>query len=325
MRKYLLLSICLLTLPLTLLAQPALTVHGQIHNGTAGASQPANLPVTLHVFTGETEHATYTTTADAQGAFQFEPFDTGPEQHLVARTTYQQVDYYSAVCSPNPEQTHLSLPITVYESTTQASTVAIDRHTLIIEPAINEPLLHVADHYQVSNLGDRTYIGPASGAGQRVTLTGTLPAAARQPSGDDPTLRVAGGGFTIRTPIRPGEQSTQALIQYHLPYTANLPVNYQSNLPISQTLLIIAETAYLAPAGAAFSAPGHFTTSLGAGLSYTAGPLTAHQPLSFTLEPQSSPMQRAPWLEAGIGLAALLLALAGAYLLLRRPRSRLRN
>ena len=184
------------------------TVVGQVTNGTPGGAVPAGLPVTLYVSETLEETAVPTTALAADGSFRFEGLSLAEGSVLLARVRYRGVLYSSDAAAFEADQRELSLEVTVYEATEDAAAVSVTRLHIFMVPA--DDRLRVAELHQVTNAGDRTFIGAEDPAtGRRVTVDFSLPPGASEPRLDEaePGERFLEreGGFSDTEPVLPGE------------------------------------------------------------------------------------------------------------------------
>src|SRR5262249_40942239 len=148
------------------------TVTGTVTNGTPQGAAPAGLSVALHGFDGQSLQGTYTTTAGADGSFQFPGVVYTPSRQFIATTDYQGVTYASQVGTFDVGQGTLSLTLPIYETTTDAKVLAVDQVHMFLE--FNSPSqVTIGQLFIFSNLGDRTYA-----AGSSNPLSFNLPAGA---------------------------------------------------------------------------------------------------------------------------------------------------
>nr|HID13318.1 hypothetical protein [Anaerolineae bacterium] len=308
-----------------------MAVVGQVVNGTPDGTVPADLPVTLHVFSGVEKTGTYTTTLAADGSFHFEGVTLQEGEAAVARVVYQGVIYVSNLVTFEPGQQELSLPVTIYETTEDTADVLVTQLHIFMTRAGER--LQVGEYYLVSNTGERTYVGVEDPeTGQRATLNFALPEGAEGLRFDGPGLGERyleqEGGFADTDPVQPGTATVQVLFSYELPYREGLQVERVLDLPVASVVLVLTEGGG-ALEGEGLTPAGTLDTQMGPALSYTAGPLAAGEALAFTLVGQphavapSAPAGLAPVRntarEAGIGLLALAGALVAVYLLWRSP------
>lgn len=201
----------------------------------------------------------------------------------------------------------------------------------------SESGLGIGEYYLLSNSGEQTYEGvedPQSG--ERVTVSFTLPVGAQGLRFNGPGLGErfveVEGGFADTEPIPPGTATVEVLFTYELPYREGMQVERVFGVPVASVVLVIAEEG-LALAGDGVVSAGVLDTQMGPALSYTAGPLEVGESLVFSVVTNLQPLPVAPVAaapgasaaprsaarEAVVGLVALAVALAAAYLLWRSP------
>ena len=182
------------------------------------------------------------------------------------------------------------------------------------DAAEGERLL-IAEEYVISNQGAETYTG---------TLTFTLPDEARALSFDGPGLgeRYLGDPhhFTDTQPIPPGSATSRVGYSYELP-TTSIPLTRALDVPITSVVLIL-HGERLALAGDQISAMERMETQMGPARAYTAGPLSAGEPLVVDVIPAATTPHAAgrnTTGEIGLGMMALALGLGVAYRVWRAP------
>jgi hypothetical protein len=197
-------------------------INGSLVNGTAGASTPNALTVSLTIYRNKVvEDIKYATSSD-QGQFSFSQLPTDASYSFVAGTVYQKVTYSSDLISFSSGQLSASLQLKVYESTTAAVPISIMMSHSVLNYASG--LFMIKEYNFFVNSGDRTYLGvnvdPASG--RMETLKLSLPSGA---SGflPDPALAnyltISGSQVSYSAPLLPG--SNQIIYSYVVPGTAD--------------------------------------------------------------------------------------------------------
>src|SRR3972149_2844806 len=89
------------------------------------------------------------------GAFAFTDVDIAPGRIFVVTTEYQGAIYGSQAAHVSGEDLSLDVPLTIYDSTSDASQLRVDRlHLLFDFPGPD--LIRVVELWILSNLGDRT-------------------------------------------------------------------------------------------------------------------------------------------------------------------------
>jgi hypothetical protein len=210
-------------------------VNGSLVNGTAGASVPGSLAVSLTVYQNNTVQDVRYTTSSEQGQFSFSQLPTDSSYTFVAGTVYQKVPYSSDSLSFPSGQLSTSAQIKVYESTTAVVPISIMMSHSILN--YGSGLFMIKEYNFFVNSGDRTYLGvnvdPASGRTQTLKLS--LPARASGFQADPALanyLTVSGSQVSYSAPLLPG--SNQIIYSYAIPcqadsYRLEWKVNYNIN------------------------------------------------------------------------------------------------
>jgi mono/diheme cytochrome c family protein len=137
----------------------AMTITGQVTNGTADAPVPPDVPVTLFVVQ-ETESGVDSTpletTADAEGRYTFENVPMAAENRYVVRAVYQQRGFASDLVSGTELGAQDGvLPVTLYELTADPSVMRIKAMSMRIE-SLNDGL-QILQEAVFENTSDRLY------------------------------------------------------------------------------------------------------------------------------------------------------------------------
>lgn len=305
-------------------------VVGEVTNGTSGGIVPADLPVTLRVFTEMEETGVYTTTVGAEGAFTFEGLSVSGGETLVARAAYREVIYTSDFVTLESGQQELSLPLTIYETTEDPAAVSVTQLHLFVSRKADR--VQVGEYCLVGNSADRTYLGQADPeTGQRTTVGFALPQTAQNLRFDGADLGqrflAREEGFADTQPISPGEATVELSFSYELSYREGEQLRHSVNVPVKAAVLVVPGEE-MALEGEALTPQGTIDTQMGPALSYTAGPLAAGEQLAFQLvrpaagEQVSAAVQGRGRNRANgitIGLATLAAAAVVVYLLWRSP------
>lgn len=308
-----------------------IVVTGEVINGTAGGTIPPDLPVTLHVFSVVEEMGVYTATTSADGAFRFDQVAVVEQATLIARVVYEDVTYFSGMVTFEPGAQEFSLPaVTIYETTDELTDVQVAQ--LHVFASVTGDRLRVGEFHLVGNAGDRTYVGVQDPeAGERVTLTFTLPEGAEGLSFDGPGIGerflAREGGFADTRPVLPGGATSEVLFSYELPYREGMQVVRTFDLPVGSAVLMTPGEG-IALEGSGLESAGTVDTQMGPSLAYTAGPLAAGEALAFVVIERpsggvvpvtSGALARNTTGEIVIGLLVLGASGAIAYLLWQSP------
>lgn len=191
------------------------TITGLVTNKTTGQPVPAAL-VELGIFDETAALDQRSTLTDAQGRYRFEALPTDPGLVFAARTQYPAgVPYSTGFTAFESGNSVLELPVEVFETTTDATGITLDRVHYIVEFEPGAAL--IAEVVMLSNRADRAFLGEDGGG-----LRFTLPDGAQDLAidGDQGQGRFAPieGGFVDRLALAPGESSRQILYRYRLPY-----------------------------------------------------------------------------------------------------------
>ena len=206
-------------------------IAGSLVNGTAGAKAPGNLPLTLYALSpdGSTLMFTRTAQADASGQFTFDKLDSSASILYGIQTQYLKATYTSDPLTFAHGGLTLTVPITVYETSADASGLRVDQMHMFFD-FLEPGKTSVGQLFVVSNSSDRAYIGTD---GTSVHLP--LPTGATNVQFQDGELggryQPVKDGFADTDAVSPGTGTTQILVSYDLAYDGkkldlSLPVIY---------------------------------------------------------------------------------------------------
>lgn len=300
------------------------TVSGEVVNGTPGENVPNDLAVSLHVFSGTVETDNYTTTVGGGGSYLFADVAFEEQSTVVARAVYEGVTYVSEFATVEPEQEEISLPVMIYETTEDAADVAITQLHVFVNQMGER--VQVGEYAVLANTGSRTYVG-ASDEGVRTTWSTRLPQGAENLQFESGDL---GGrfiplddGFADTRPIPPGGSGVETSFTYEIAFREGLEIEQLFDVPVRSAVLVLPEGDW-GLQGTGISAEGMLDTQMGPALSYTAGPLSAGEPLAFSLSARPSADTVRPVSERPGGLAfgiAAFVAAGVVVTLMWRPPS----
>ena len=219
------------------------TVTGQVVNGTSGGAVPDDLPITLRISPEMEGAGVHTSSLSAEGAFRFDGLVLEEGQDLMVQVVYQDVEYVSERVVVEPEQSELSLPVTIYETTMDPDVLLVTQmHTFISKV---DDRLQIGEYYLVSNTSDQIYVGEENPeVGGRVTLPFSLPAGAENLSFDGSGLGERylerGGGFVDTEPIPPGTATVETLFSYELFYREGMQIERAFETEVTSVVLLLA-------------------------------------------------------------------------------------
>ena len=224
----------------TLAPAGAGSINGQVTN-SSGGEIPSGLTVTLHGFDAMQEIFTASTTVKPDGTYSFEDVELPEGRAFISSLEQGGVVYSSDVGTVEAGRLTLDLPISFYETSTDTSTLVVDRLHLLLE-YIEPDILRVVELYIISNPTDETIVAAEKGS---PLLTFTLPEGATNLQFEDGQLgdryMETADGFGDTTPIRPGMSQHQVVFSYDLPYKRKVEFTQSLQLPVSAVVMLIPE------------------------------------------------------------------------------------
>jgi hypothetical protein len=258
------------------------SIVGTLVNGTAGASSPVHQPLMLYALTqdGSSILFTRTVTTDAGGQFAFDQLDPSPTTMYAIQTQYLKAYYTSDPLTFAHGGVTLTVPITVYETTTDAAAVSVEQMHMFFDFAPGNTT--VGQLFIVSNLGDRAYLG-ADGT----SLHLPLPAGATNVRFQDGELggryQSTSGGFADTEAIAPGMGTAQILVSYDLPYDGKkLDVSLPMAYPVKSVNVLVPDPGPKL-ASSQLTSAGSRQTQGGNMLNYVGGSLAAGASLALQI------------------------------------------
>lgn len=220
-------------------------ITGTLTNATAGGGATGGLTVTLRIFDSATfdEVHTLETTTDSDGGFRFEGLPTAADWAYLTAADYLGVPYAAGPATFPTDTITLTLPIEVYEPTTDGSGIRIERAHWFIE--FDAQALLVGELYIIGQAGDRVYIGDEEAApGRRVTLRFPLPTGYQELSVEGEVLGQRflelNGALVDTLPVPPGQAVRQVLLRYRYPFSGRqLDFKHRLAYPVA-TLNVLA-------------------------------------------------------------------------------------
>lgn len=232
----------LLLLPVTALAQTpesgsSITIEGQIVNGTPGATVPPGLPLMLHTYDGRAMSGMTNGVADAEGRFRFEDVAMAPGRSFEVMVVYHDITYFSERIEPQPGQTQLRLPVTIYETTTDAAAVSVEQLHLLLD--FTPGTMQVMQLFILSNAGDRTVVARGEQEGLRFRLPSGATEISFENDRDGTRFVRLEGGFMDTAPVVPGQGTLPVLVSYALPYSGQLDLEVPVDYPTTKASILL--------------------------------------------------------------------------------------
>ncbi len=233
------------TVPVTTTAMVTVTegsgvVQGTITNPTGG-SELDGLAVNLHAFDGMSLVYTATVQSQVDGSYRFEGVRVQKSWTFLTTVDYHGALYGSQMTAAEQDNGTVELPIQVYDTTTDASVLSVDRLHFFFE-FLDQNTVRVVELYVISNPTEKTVM--ASGEGEPVTRY-TLPEGAANLQFQDGEL---GGryiktdnGFGDTVSIQPGAGNYQLLFSYEMPYQRKLELIRPVTMNIQALVVLVPE------------------------------------------------------------------------------------
>jgi mono/diheme cytochrome c family protein len=203
-----------------------------------GGSLPISTTVTLHGFDNMQTIITQTVSIQPDGTFVFGGVPMLNGRVFLATTSYKGTTYSSDIATVQSGQNDLSLPITVYSTTTDASVLSVDRLHLFFDQ-VDPQTMQVIELYVISNPGTKTIVPVKQGD---PVVTFKLPAGATNLQFQDGSL----GDRYVQTPdgfgdtvaVRPGSGSYQVIFSFDMPYNNKLDLVQPITLPTNAVVIL---------------------------------------------------------------------------------------
>jgi hypothetical protein len=192
------------------------------------------LQINLFGFDGEQEALRQTVAADRQGGYRFDEVEAVAGRLFFTTVEYQGVIFRSELAHVPADSSPLELPLTIYETSFDASGLSVERlHVLIDFPA--KDLIRVLELWVLANPSDRVIVSPLSiplppGAVNLTFEQGEL----------GERFELTEQGFLDREPIPPGSGIDQLAFAFDLPAAARFEQQVQQQVQ-AVTVLVPAE------------------------------------------------------------------------------------
>jgi hypothetical protein len=171
----------------------------------------------------------------------FENVDMPEGRIFMVSTEYSQATYTSDIAVAQPDTDALSLPVTIFETTTDTGRLVIDRLHLFLESASPETL-RVTELYLISNPGDQVVIAEKEG---QPVVHYSLPEGATnlqfQAGTSGNQFVETDEGFGDTRGIPPGMGQYQVMFAYELAYERKLELKRDLSIPVSAMVVMMPE------------------------------------------------------------------------------------
>lgn len=233
-------------------------IFGTIINRTPGGYVPAGLSTMLHAWDQQQrEKLMLHGQSTEDGRFIFEDIAFEPGVYYSAMVSYEDAAYFSDPVQVEPKQTSIRLEVPIYEKTDDLSQARIEQmHVLFY---FDQGGLAVGEVYSLSNLGDKTIQGAVSlEDGTPATIRFPLPEAASNIQFNDNSGRFLQfpGAYVDTAPLVPGENSSQAMVTYVMPYESSLSYSYTAPVPVRRVSFLFPRDSGLSLEGESLKPAG---------------------------------------------------------------------
>lgn len=323
------------------LSQPLSTavVTGAVRNATLDEVVGTGTAI-LQAFTLEFDEALrLEQPLTAEGGFRFELTNVPPQwiyRVVVPTTGLEFSSDFGRLSAATPE---LDLPVTTYNTTTDAAVVAISQLDVILE--FTGTTVRVNELYRFDNRSDTVYVGPTGdftqGAvqinlppeAQNVTFLRALGGGATDfAPADEEIQATAAGLWTANLPLGLGAGAMRLVARYELPYGRGTTISHPLPYPVDLTTVLLPAESVRLEDEAGLWQPTTGQSDLF--VRYQRPPLASGEPLLITvagfpttitdaegnLIPNRDPQQELWW-----GTAVFLAALAAVGLSIYRWRT----
>ena len=303
------------TLPAGLVGE----VRGSVINTNTGKVVTDSLEVMLHVMDLDlVDKDMVHGQSKPDGTFLFSdvPFDGNTQFAIMA--TFKGVTYFSDTMPAEMTSMQVSIDVPVYETTPDLASVQIDQMHVLFEFSTDG--LETKELYIISNTGERTVkdvydLGNARFAALEFPLPKDADYIFFKPDDQDRFVKL-NGAFADTYPILPGNQPSQVMTSYLVPYSGERVYTYTAPVNTARINFLLPDQADISLQGSGLTGPESMTLQDGVSYQvYSYSELKGGETLSVTIagttDPQSNKKNNSP---IAIGLGILGLAIMGTGL-----------
>jgi len=268
-------------------AGPAGEVGGAVINSNTGKAVTESLEVMLHVLDlnfVDKDMVHGQSRADGTFVFPDVPFDVNLQFSVMA--TFNGVTYFSDTLPADMTSMQVSVEVPVYETTKDLATLQVDQMHVLFEFSTDG--LETKELYIISNTGERTVKDVYDlGSDKFATLEFPLPEDADfiffKPDAQDRFVKRS-GAFADTYPILPGNQPSQIMTSYLVPYSGERAYTYTAPVNTARINFLLPDLAGISIKGAGLIGPESTTLQDGTSYQvYSYSDLKAGEALSVTI------------------------------------------
>ena len=220
-------------------AERTITVRGLI-SSKSGERVPEGLTVTLFGFAGMEQVSESTTVSTADGSYEFKDVQVSEDMAYMVTVDKDGTSFNSDILhSADVTGDSAELPVTIFESTTDATSLTVDRLHIFFDFSQPE-VVQVVELFIITNPSGRVVV-PASSS--QPALSFTLPEGASnlqfESGGLGDRFVALENGFGDLSPIQPEPQQHQVLFSYELPYPRKLDLSIPLPMDVSAAVVML--------------------------------------------------------------------------------------
>lgn len=268
-------------------AGPVGEIRGTVTNQNSGKVVTESLEVMLHALDmdyadKDMQHGQ--SRPDGTFGFARVPFDANTQFAVMA--IYDGVTYFSEPMPADMKSMQVAIDVPVYESTTDLMNIQVDQMHVLF--GFSEDGLETKELYIVSNTGERTVkdvydLGNDQFAALQFPLPGDADYVFFKPDNQDRFVKRS-GSFADTYPVLPGNQPSQIMVSYLVPYSGERIYTYTAPVNIARINFLLPEHADVSLKGSALFGPESMTLQDGASYRvYSYSDLNAGQTLRVSL------------------------------------------
>ena len=212
-------------------------ITGQITNGSGG-DLPANLNIVLHGYVNMIETINLSTTVRTDGSYEFSDVPLESNIAFIVSVDLDGTAYNSDVAVYDGSTTDFDLPITIFETTTDASSISAERLHIFFDFS-NPDTVQVIEIYILSNSSNKTIVAEEPG---NALLTYILPEGASNLEFENGQIGnpfiTTEKGFGDPTSILPGASSYQLMYAFDMPYGKKLEIKQLFSISIGSVIVM---------------------------------------------------------------------------------------
>lgn len=296
-------------------------VLGTVINSNTGKVVTETLDVMLHVLDQnladkDMKHGK----SQPDGTFVFTKVAFDANTQFAVMATFNGVTYISKTAPADMSSLQVAIDVPVYEITKDLSTVQIDQMHVLFN--LSEDGLETKEIYILSNTGQRTVKDAFKLDGDKsATLKFALPNDADyiffKPDDQDRFIKL-NGAFADTYPILPGNQISQIMTSYLVPYLGERIYTYTAPVNTGRINLLVPDRGNLSLRGSGLVGPESMTLQDGTSYQvYTHPELKAGQTVDITITGTiSSPATNKTaknWIAMGAAFFGFLIVGAGIW------------